>query len=119
MNKRLRKKYLKKHNLYVNPKDTWSLDITIAEFVLPRLKLFKKVNNGYPGRDEIDTPEKWDAAIDKMIAAFQIVLDQDNMADKYWDAEITNFNKDLFEADNKIKEEGLMLFAKYLQYLWW
>lgn len=30
MNKRIRKKYLKQHGLYVHPKETWSLDITLA-----------------------------------------------------------------------------------------
>ena len=49
MNKRTRKKRLKKQGLYVNPKETWDLDCNIAKYVLPRLKLFKKLNNGYPG----------------------------------------------------------------------
>lgn len=55
MNKRVHKKWLKKQGLYVNPKETWNLDYTIAKFVLPRLKLFKKLNNGYPGREGMET----------------------------------------------------------------
>ena len=43
MNKRTRKKWLKEQGLYVNPKETWNLDYTIAKFMLPRLKLFKKL----------------------------------------------------------------------------
>ena len=42
MRKRQRKKWLKKHGKYVPYSDLWSLDITIANFVLPRLKKFKK-----------------------------------------------------------------------------
>lgn len=51
MNKRVYKKRLKKQGLYVNPKETLDLDCNIAKYVLPRLKLFKKLNNGYPGRE--------------------------------------------------------------------
>ena len=38
MNNRQRKKWLKKQDLYVNPKETWSLDITFAKYIVPRLK---------------------------------------------------------------------------------
>ena len=38
MNKRQRKKWLKQHKKYINPRETWSLDVTIANFVYPRLK---------------------------------------------------------------------------------
>lgn len=78
MNKRTRKKWSKKHNTFVNLKDTWNLNSTIAEFVLPRLKLFKKVSNSYPGQGEVDTPEKWNSCLDKMILAFEYVLSEDN-----------------------------------------
>ena len=74
-----RKKWLKRRGLYISPRDTWNLDTTIAEFILPRLKLFKKLNNGYPGKEEMDTPEKWDEALDKMILAFQYLKDWE-----YW-----------------------------------
>lgn len=50
MNKRQRKKYAKRHGTYVDCKETWNLDCTIAKFIIPRLKLYKKVINGYPGR---------------------------------------------------------------------
>lgn len=117
MNKRIRKKWLKKHGLYVNPRDTWNLDMTISEFILPRLKLFKKESCTYPGRGEMDTPEKWDDALQKMIDAFQLVLDIDNVDDKYW----TNgkFNEALWKVDNKRIKKGLHLFATWFESLWW
>ena len=134
MNNRQRKKWLKKHRLYVNPKEAWSLDVNLAKYTLPRLKKFKELNNGYPGRDEMDTPEKWDEALDKMIQAFEYVIDWD----KYWlddprydytDVAFGN-DKELYERvmKNKITEdirrvaainEGLQLFAKYYMSLWW
>lgn len=123
MNKRQRKKWLKQQGLYVDPKETWDLDYTIAKFVLPRLEYFKKVNNGYPGHDEMDTPEKWDAALDKMINAFRTLA-----SDNYYYAEY-GINSDdypdrksyLAAIDARTTEiqEGLMLFAKWYRHLWW
>lgn len=76
MNNRQRKKWLKQQGLYVNPKETWSLDITFAKYIIPRLKKFKELNNGYPGIEEVNTPEKWDEALDKMIQAFEYVANE-------------------------------------------
>lgn len=60
MNKRTRKKWLKKQKLYVNSKEIWNLDCNIAKYILPRLKMYKKLTIAYPGYDEANTPEKWD-----------------------------------------------------------
>lgn len=134
MNNRQRKKWLKKHRLYVNPKETWSLDVNLAKYILPRLKKFKELNNGYPGMDEVDTPEKWDEALDKMIQAFEYVIDWDEywLDDPRYDYTDIMFgdNKELYESivENKRMEdirrfaaikEGLQLFAKYYMSLWW
>lgn len=43
MNKRIRKKQLKKLDAYVDPKETWDLDISFAKYMVPRLKTFKKI----------------------------------------------------------------------------
>lgn len=134
MNNRQRKKWLKKQDLYVNPKETWSLDITFAKYIIPRLKKFKKLNNGYPGDEEMDTPEKWDDALDKMIQAFEYVINLDNywLDDPRYDYTDVAFgdDKELYERimKNKIAKdirrvaainEGLQLFAKYYMSLWW
>ena len=134
MNNRQRKKWLKKHRLYVNPKETWSLDVTLAKYIIPRLKKFKELENGYPGRGEMDTPEKWDEALDKMIQAFEYVIDLDEywIDDPRYDYTDIMFgkNKEFYEKikENKRSEdirrlaainEGLQLFAKYYMSLWW
>lgn len=120
MNKRKRKKWLKQHNLYVNPRDTWNLDTKIAEFVLPRLKLFKDMENGYPGHGEMDTPEKWNEAFDKMINAFELLV---KSGEYYgvWDYPRQTYLevKPLLEQKQKEVDEGLQLFAKWFQSLWW
>lgn len=112
MNQRQRKKWLKQHGNYINPRETWSLDVTLAEHIYPRLVLFKKLNNGYPTCFE--TIDEWNEVLDKMIFAFK------KLAENHWFFSIQ-------EADWKQKEEqlwkqigeGLDLFAKYYTDLWW
>lgn len=102
MNKRQRKKWLKQHNMYASIEETFNLDYTIATYILPRLQLFRKVNDCYP----TDTPEMWDEILDKMIIAFEYLTSEkyENGADK--------------AIDDKV-DEGLRLFAKWFQSLWW
>lgn len=149
MNKRKRKKWLKKHHLYVNPKETWNLDYSIAKYVLPRLKLFKKLENGYPGRGEMDTIEKWDAALDKMILAFQYIIEGDDWwidnpeydyikgchfydkvskngktrqlmcTEEDWVAIVRKKHDEEDKRRHKCIKEGLELFGKYFRDLWW
>lgn len=108
MNKRTRKKWLKKQGLYVNPKELWSLDCNIAKYVLPRLKMYKKLTIAYPGYDE---------ALDKMIWSFEQVANNYEiyMSINFKDSEWRDKCKDL----NDEIQEGLMLFAKWFQYLGW
>ena len=56
MNNRRRKKWLKQHGEYINPRECGNLDCTFAEFALPRLKYFKTHTLGYPGREGAETP---------------------------------------------------------------
>lgn len=122
--RRARKKWLKKHNKYVNPREVWSLDVTFAEFAIPRLKMLKATTHGYPGRGEMDTPEKWDAALDKMIKAFELhlkMVDLDDSLEYFdrsggdgkWVADMTKI-----EADEATVKEGLHLFAEWFGHLW-
>lgn len=106
--------------------DTWSLQFTISKFILPRLKYFKKVNNGIPNKiyekykdlnrtvDENTkiTFEEWNKKLDKMILAFETIINEDEDTHS-WD------DKKYWEKQQKIKREGLKLFAEYFQDLWW
>lgn len=76
-----------------NESDVWSLDVTIAKFVLPRLKLLKKVKYGCPildGYESDDTDnmrfeemkKEWDKILDKMIQTFEWII---NDNDDLWD----------------------------------
>lgn len=86
--------------------ETWSLDTTIADFILPRLKRFREVANGYPGGE---TPESWCAKVDAMIEAFEIAS--------------TVFTAKVEEKDRakraRAYKKGLKIFSENLGCLWW
>ena len=80
--------------------DLWNLDKTICKFVLPRLKEFKRQSPCHPNDIEYD---EWTQKLDKMIEAFELSSTYDILNNE----------------DNKKVEDGLLLFAKYFQCLWW
>lgn len=103
MNKRIRKMQLKKLGKYIPHSDTYNLDMTIAQFILPRLELFKKLTDCYP--HQFDSMEEWYKTLDKMIAAFSIISHK------------TPIQRS--EEEKSIINEGLDLFRKYYNDLWW
>lgn len=113
MNKRTRKKWLKKQGLYIDPRETWDLDVRISEYVIPRLKLYKKLTKCYPGIGEANTPEKWDDLLDKMIWSFEQVI-YENQYGIFED----RGEKEWKEINDKINE-GLELFGKWFRHLGW
>lgn len=149
MNKRQRKKWLKQHNKYVNPKECWDLNYTIAEFILPRLRKFKEDTVGYPGYGDVDTFEKWQNVLGKMELAFEYMITNDNwwfkdprydyteglhmkcisskdsvlgkitIEEEDWVAKIRENHQKEEYRRKQVMEEGLQLFAKYYKNLWW
>lgn len=115
-------------------KDIINLDSTLARFILPRLKFFKKKKFNYPYNS---TLEEWKAILDKMILAFELILDdhEPDFGDINYHTEKTDdghwkmikdhnstFDSEAYmkwheDREAKIKE-GLQLFAKYFQSLW-
>lgn len=115
-------------------KDIYNLDKTIARFVLPRLKFFKKHKPGYPPGLNL---EEWKDILDKMILSFKLILDtsEPNFGELKFNKEKTDNGhwkmiKDpssTFDTEAYIKwkedkeakiEEGLNLFAYYFRDLW-
>lgn len=82
--------------------ETWSLDSTIAKFILPRLMCFREVNMGYPSSI---SEQEWNDIIDRMILAFSLLAGDA--------AFLTG------KEDQKKIDEGLDLFAKWYTSLWW
>ena len=88
--------------------ETWNFDITIAKFIVPRLKRFKECKNGYPARL---TEKKWDKILDEMIEGFELHCTKDD-----WD-----FDPDLNARNEKLAKvnKALKNFSKYFYDLWW
>ena len=136
MNKRIRKKQLKKLNTYADPNDLWDLFITLSNYIIPRLKTFRNMTFSYPQDETIKSFEDWLNALDQMILAFQYTAEENDWwinnpeynYSKYIDQKTFQLN----EAGNEIKEKqqieslrrqeiidnGLQLFSRYFQHLW-
>ena len=126
--------------------ELWNVDITIAKFALPRLIEFRKVVNGYPA--DFKTFEDWLAAIDKMIYAFDHLVNEEKYEEEYekefdiqWggvfdEKKLPDGNYEIVHGKNydeeKMKkyremkteeaekiDEGLQLFGKHFRALWW
>ena len=144
MNKRQRKKYLKSKGKYISMSELWDLDYTFADFILPRLKAFKKNTISVPAQL---SETEWNDILDKMILAFDYIIAEDSwwIDDPRYDyIDYCHFSHSLTkeglrqvsiteeERGKKIKEayfkeekrrcavieEGLALFAKYFRDLW-
>lgn len=108
----------------ISEDETWDLRTNIAIFLIPRLKLFKDIQNdfgGYPGC--FKNKEEWHEILDKIIFAFEAHLKDDfYVPDKYlekyseYDYDRTSKARDDYWTDI---QEGLNLFAKYFGCFWW
>ena len=144
MNKRQRKKYLKSKGKYISMSELWDLDYTFADFILPRLKAFKKNTISVPAQL---SETEWNDILDKMILAFEYIITEDSwwIDDPRYDYidychlshsltkdGLRQVNITEEERGKKIKEayfreekrrravieEGLELFAHYFRDLW-
>lgn len=87
--------------------ELWSLDVTIAKFILPRLKEFKNQTCGIPGCIEQNGDEGlevWKNIIQQMIDAFEFIADDVCIPTE--------------EEQRKISL-GLDLFRQHFYSLWW
>lgn len=84
-------------------KDLWNLDVTIAEFIRPRLVAFKKYSGGLPCDY---TEAEWHDKLDRMILAFEDIEEQ------------RMFSAEWSEDRQKETDEGLKIFAQHFQTLW-
>lgn len=97
---------------------TWNLDYDMAKWILPRLKRFKELNNGYP--DDL-TSERWDEILDEMIWAFNYIANDGEGKIFTADTRPGAFEKEReqWKAAEKRVDEALKLFGEYFQALWW
>lgn len=104
MNKRIAKK---KGLTKIQDNELWSLDFTLAKYILPRLEKYKNMERmGYPSK--LSGEKEWDEILDKMIYSFKYVIERDKY---YFDY---NTEKERIEK----YKEGMNLFAEYFMDLW-
>lgn len=89
--------------------ETWSLDHTIASFLLPRMKRFRELTNGYPSC--FGSMDEWYEVIDKIISSLEKMVNFDGNTMEMMLDEIK-----VYEAEI---QEGIDLLAKYFFSLWW
>jgi len=82
-------------------RECWNLFYYHARWLVPRLKRLKEISHGYPVSL---TEQEWDAILDKMIWAFELILRNEEEG-----------------PDGQIKpevEEGIQLFSRWYFALW-
>lgn len=82
--------------------ETWSLDHSFANWMLPRLKRFRETTCSYPGRDASE--KEWYDILDKMIKGFEIMASEDYFA--------------ISKENDAIVQEAMYLLAKWYRHLW-
>jgi hypothetical protein len=83
--------------------DTWNLDSRFAEWIVPRLRRFIELHNGYPGGL---TEKKWKEMLDEMLEGFEFMASED----WYGSCEIKKQEK---------AAKALKLFGEWAPHLWW
>lgn len=86
----------------INKEELYSLDLTISQFILPRLIAFKSKTAGYPAC--LSSEEEWNEILDKMIIAFE--------------KHIQSVNATISTEEELQFKEGFELFHKYYPDLW-
>ena len=104
----------------IREQELWSLDMTLTDYILPRIQAFRKMKrHGYPVEDitaETDvSDEEWKQTTDRSMAEWE---------NKLFDIE-TAFKtlKDVEDnartnSQNEAIKHGLALFAKHYEHLW-
>lgn len=121
----------------VSDKECWDLSNNFTNYILPRLKHFKKMDRfGFPvGLTE----EQWEATLDEIIWSFEYAKDPDvfNPIPEHWQlknesladflnrektSEEKKCNEEYLEKCKELEEKrkkGFQLFVEYYQNLWY
>lgn len=100
--------------------EMWNLDDTISKWIVPKLKTFKSITQGYPA--SLDTFEEWQDMLDEMIFGFEWPANETEWYTKnvfYLTGDAKEEKRKEFEAMNDRAKKGRMLFAAHFNGLWW
>lgn len=121
----------------VSDKECWDLSGNFTNYILPRLKYYKKMDRfGHP----VDlTEEKWETILDEIIWSFEYMKDPSvyNPIPQHWQLENESLaeylnrektpeekkrNEEYIERCKQLEEKkksGLLLFVEYYENLWY
>lgn len=88
------------------PDEVWSLDQTVARFILPRLRYLREIEHGYPDDGEPDAEVRWHATLDEIEWALDFIADDERF-----------YGPSTVEAQERMAE-GLRLLGKHFTSLW-
>ena len=115
--------------VHIDKWDTWSMDHTLAQIVLPMLKQLARDKHGSPMVDAEDVPfelqgdtekheylihDRWDWVMKEMIYAFDCKVNQDEVYMRF----DYKLHKEEMEAEQARISNGYRLFGKYYEGLW-
>ncbi len=119
-----------KVDIRIDEEDTWSMDCTLAEIVVPMLIQLRDTTHGYPfdlmhdenipkdydnEYDDYDDGkgfERWKVILDKMIFSFT------EAKDEYKTPLNQKMSVEAYDIFHKKVQEGFDLFGKYYMNLW-
>jgi hypothetical protein len=81
--------------------DTWSLNSSLAQWFLPRLKRFREISIAHPHNI---TSDEWNDLLDQMIIGFETFLEDNYIGDQ--------------SKVDKI-DRALDIFKEWFYHLWW
>jgi hypothetical protein len=129
-------KYPETPQIHIDSWDTWNMDHTLADIILPMLIQLKETKHGAPFVDDEDVPEelrstsappkenewdtdanhfkRWDWVMDEMIYAFDSKVNKDNLIMRF----DIDRERDEMNAEQARISNGFCLFGKYYESLW-
>ena len=109
----------------IKEQELWSLDATLTDYILPRIKAFRKMErHGWPsdliGTDEErieaeSDPKKWELYESRAMAMWEDVL---RCIELSFSLMSKSQNYERSNQANKDIKIGLELFAKHYEHLW-
>lgn len=100
----------------IKPEELWNLDLTIVEWLLPRIKAFKEQTDGYPG--DI-TWDQWMSILDRIITGLEAYT-----AERDWDNNLSTeknleIDKEFYHNKRIEFKEAMELLTNHFGNLWW
>ena len=116
--------FWQRHTRGFDDSETWDLDYTFVQWLLPRLKRFSEVVCCYPGTKEYPTFESWETELKHRVEQLELIVEyfftEYDFPDISWTT-LDNPNKGAVSMDafDKCYEDFMKWFVEWHRHLWW